>query len=150
MTRWRENKDKRGAKATRYIFSAEQEKILYEHGWELEQNISTIAKGRALKNNPHVTAWKKKIAKDIIDRPEFTTLDLDEHSLSEWLSVRCLLLYVCIEVSAHLEYGRTRRTLPFYRRDGLQPFCKGESVSQGSLTARKSVHYITINLIACV
>lgn len=120
MTRWRENKDKRGVKATKFIFSTEQEKILYDHGWELEQNISTIAKGRALKNNPHVTAWKKKIAKDIIDRPEFTTLDLDEHSLSEWLSVRRLLLYVCISLTVVTgwHYRMVHQLLqPLYRED---------------------------------
>lgn len=93
MTRWRENK-KRGIKATKYVFNAEQEKTLYEYGWELEQNISTIAKGRALKNNPHVTAWKKKIATDIIGRPEFTDLDLSAHSLAEWLTVSHILSYV--------------------------------------------------------
>ncbi|KJA16271.1 hypothetical protein HYPSUDRAFT_71439 [Hypholoma sublateritium FD-334 SS-4] len=86
MTRWRENKDKRGAKATKYVFNTEQEKILYEYGWELEQNIGTIAKGRALKNNLHVTAWKKKTATDIISRPEFAALDVSERSLAEWLS----------------------------------------------------------------
>lgn len=94
MTRWRENKDKRGVKATKYVFTTEQEKLLYEYGWELEQNISAIAKGRALKNNSHVTAWKKKNAGDIIERPEFMTLDLSDHSLAEWLSVGGFLSYV--------------------------------------------------------
>ncbi|KJA18633.1 hypothetical protein HYPSUDRAFT_56982 [Hypholoma sublateritium FD-334 SS-4] len=86
MTRWRDHKDKRGVKATKYVFTTTQEKILYDYGWELEQNIDTIAKGRNLKNNSHVTAWKKKNASTIIDLPEFKTLDLSEHSLATWLT----------------------------------------------------------------
>ena len=92
MTRWRENKDKRGVKATKYVFTTEQEKILYDYGWDLEQNINTIAKGRSLKNNTHVTAWKKKNTSAIMALPEFESLDLSEHSQVNWVTVSDLAL----------------------------------------------------------
>ena len=97
MTRWRENKDKRGVKATKYVFTTEQEKILYDYGWELEQNINTIAKGRTLKNNSHVTAWKKKNASAIFALPEFETLDLSEYSQVNWVTVSDLASHTRID-----------------------------------------------------
>lgn len=84
-TRWRP--DKRGVKATKFLFTTEQEKILYEYGMDLEQNISDIAQNRALKNNPYVTAWKKKMGTEVLDRPEFETLDFSQHSKGEWFAV---------------------------------------------------------------
>ena len=84
-TRWRP--DKRGMKASKFPFTIEQEQILYRYGLELESNISSIAKGRPLKNNTHVTAWKKSKAADILDQPEFKTLDFITHTPNEWLNV---------------------------------------------------------------
>ncbi len=86
-TRYRPNKDKRGAKATRFPFNIEQEKILYEYGMDLEENINDIARNRPLKNNSFVTAWKKKTATEILDKPEFKTLDLSTNSLGAWYNV---------------------------------------------------------------
>ncbi|KJA14199.1 hypothetical protein HYPSUDRAFT_208910 [Hypholoma sublateritium FD-334 SS-4] len=68
-TRWRPDQDKRGVKATKFPFTSVQEEILYKCGMDLEQNISDIARDRPLKNNRHVTAWKKKTATEILERP---------------------------------------------------------------------------------
>ena len=86
-TRYRPNKDKRGVKATKFPFDTEQEKILYEYGMDLEENIGTIARNRPLKNNSLVTSWKKKTAAEILDKPEFKTLDCSTHSAGEWFNV---------------------------------------------------------------
>lgn len=84
-TRWRA--DKRGIRATKFPFTVEQEQVLYQYGRDLELNIDAIAKGRALKNNVHVTAWKKDKSTDIMNRSEFTTLDFSTHTEREWFSV---------------------------------------------------------------
>ncbi len=71
-TRYRPNKDKRGVKATKFPFNVEQEKILYDYGMDLEENIGDIARNRPLKNNSFNTLWKKKTATEILDRPELS------------------------------------------------------------------------------
>ncbi len=74
-------------KATKFPFTSEQDQILYRYGRDLELNIGTIAKGRSLKNNSHVTAWKKTKAAEILQLSEFKTLDFSTHTPNEWLSV---------------------------------------------------------------
>ena len=91
-TRYRPNKDKRGAKATKFPFNIEQEKILYDYGMDLEENINNIARNRPLKNNSFVTAWKKKTAIEILDKPEFKSLNFSKHSLGEWYNVSQMIV----------------------------------------------------------
>lgn len=77
--------NRRGVKASKYVFTEEQDKIIRGYCEDLKNNIHNLLKNPEAPNRDRkLTEWKQSSADKILALPEFAHLDMEIHNGDRW------------------------------------------------------------------